>query len=164
MDALLEDDADFLRPPWGRFGRDATLGVVAGASKLVLQVGRVPASPRMLPQGGCWDAFQHPRGGHARAGYLPDACHQGCWLCCILTHRSCLCWPQALIPSCLTAQHHTRRALRHSLPPPQVMNSTIIAGRDTFHDLVMRRPPGVGLLTFANHTRCPRGGGRATAY
>lgn len=37
MDALLEHDADILRPPWGVWGRDATLGLVSSAAKLLLR-------------------------------------------------------------------------------------------------------------------------------
>lgn len=72
MDSLVEFDADFLAAPWGAAGRDATLGLVAGISKLVLQV----------------------------------------------------------------------------------LNSTRVNNHGTFTDLVFNRPPGVGLLTVCNHTRC----------
>lgn len=37
MDALLEHDADILRPPWGAYGRDLTLGAVSTAAKLLLR-------------------------------------------------------------------------------------------------------------------------------
>jgi hypothetical protein len=36
----------------------------------------------------------------------------------------------------------------------QVLNSTTVLGHDTYTDLVYKRPPGVGLLTVSNHTRC----------
>ncbi len=38
MDSLLEHEDDILRPPWGPLGRDAVLGMVAGFSKLLLNV------------------------------------------------------------------------------------------------------------------------------
>ena len=38
MDALIEPDESILRPPWGQLGRALTLGVIAGASKLGLNV------------------------------------------------------------------------------------------------------------------------------
>lgn len=71
MDSLLDYDQDLLAPPWGPLGRDAVLGVVASASKLLLN-----------------------------------------------------------LLNTTTVQHHQR-----------------------YVDLVMQRPPGVGLLTISNHTR-----------
>lgn len=38
MDSLLEHDDDILNPPWGSYGRDITLGIVSGVSKLLLTV------------------------------------------------------------------------------------------------------------------------------
>lgn len=38
-----------------------------------------------------------------------------------------------------------------------VLNSTRAINHDTYLDLVMHRPPGVGLLTISNHTRWVRG-------
>lgn len=38
MDSLLDFDRDLLAPPWGALGRDAVLGCVAAASKLVLNL------------------------------------------------------------------------------------------------------------------------------
>ncbi|GBG00037.1 phosphate acyltransferase [Raphidocelis subcapitata] len=38
MDALLEHDEDILRPPWGAYGRDLTLGVISGAAKVLLRL------------------------------------------------------------------------------------------------------------------------------
>jgi hypothetical protein len=38
MDSLLDFDEDILRPPWGPYGRNLTLGVVSGVSKLLLNV------------------------------------------------------------------------------------------------------------------------------
>lgn len=38
MDSLLDYDAEYLRPPWGKYGRDLTLGLVSLASKFVMQV------------------------------------------------------------------------------------------------------------------------------
>lgn len=35
-----------------------------------------------------------------------------------------------------------------------VLNKTRALNHDTYLDLVMHRPPGVGLLTISNHTRC----------
>ena len=71
MDSLLEHDRDILRPPWGEYGRDVTLGLVAGAAKLLLRV----------------------------------------------------------------------------------LNTTDVAGGERYRELVMQRPPGVGLITYSNHTR-----------
>ncbi len=34
-----------------------------------------------------------------------------------------------------------------------VLNSTRVINHDTYLDLVMHRPPGIGLLTISNHTR-----------
>jgi monolysocardiolipin acyltransferase len=34
-----------------------------------------------------------------------------------------------------------------------VLNRTRVTNHDTYLDLVMHRPPGVGLLTISNHTR-----------
>jgi len=41
-----------------------------------------------------------------------------------------------------------------------VLNSTRVINHDTYTDLVCSRPPGVGLLTISNHTRCGAGTGR----
>ena len=71
MDSLLEHDQDILAPPWGFLGRDCVLGLVATASKLLLNM----------------------------------------------------------------------------------LNTTRVINHNTFRDLVMHRPPGVGLLTISNHTR-----------
>lgn len=38
MDSLLDYDKDFLRPPWGPYGRDLTLGMVSAASKFLMQI------------------------------------------------------------------------------------------------------------------------------
>lgn len=38
MDALIEHDADILRPPWGAYGRDLTLGLVSGGAKVLLRL------------------------------------------------------------------------------------------------------------------------------
>lgn len=74
MDSLLEHDEDILRPPWGPYGRDLTLGVVSGLGKLLLR---------------CLNSF--------------------------------------------------------SVAP---------ADRERYRRLAMEREPGVGLLTYCNHTRC----------
>lgn len=34
-----------------------------------------------------------------------------------------------------------------------VFNSRIVDNHDTYTDLVMRREPGTGLITYSNHTR-----------
>lgn len=39
----------------------------------------------------------------------------------------------------------------------QVLNETKVINHDTYLDLVHNRPPGVGLLTICNHTRCVLG-------
>ena len=38
MDSLLDYDEDLLRPPWGAYGRDCTLGIVSAVSKLILKI------------------------------------------------------------------------------------------------------------------------------
>jgi hypothetical protein len=83
MDSLLDFDEDILRPPWGPYGRNLTLGVVSGFSKLLLKV----------------------------------------------------------------------------------LNTTIVKDLDRLHQLVMHRDPGVGLLSFCNHTRwaAAQEGGRGTS-
>ena len=115
MDSLLEHDAEYLRPPWGAYGRDFTLGVVSGFGKLALQV----------------------RGSAAGEGALVVA---------VAVAQAC---PYVAQPPCVAQPRP---------PPPistheQVLNSTIVAGRSEFHRHVMERQPGVGLLTFSNHTR-----------
>jgi hypothetical protein len=46
MDGLLEHDADILRPPWGPYGRDLTLGCVSSLAKALLNgLNRVVIAP-----------------------------------------------------------------------------------------------------------------------
>lgn len=116
------------------------------------------------PWTACWSMTQTScaRPGAGRAVTSPSEQWRAPASCCCRsggqgqrgTGMLCLSRPR------MPARHCSAR---RPAPPPhpvtpspccQVLNTTIVAGRDTFHDLVMRRPPGVGLLTYANHTRC----------
>eukprot|EP00882_Tetradesmus_deserticola_P034280 GHRQ01039280.1.p1 GENE.GHRQ01039280.1~~GHRQ01039280.1.p1 ORF type:complete len:151 (-),score=9.98 GHRQ01039280.1:36-488(-) len=46
----------------------------------------------------------------------------------------------------------------------QVLNSTKVLNHNTYQELVLNRPQGVGLLTISNHTRCVTGCSSCCCY